>query len=97
MSIGIRPDWQQRLAHLYSDEAELERAEMRAAALPLSPASRGGRPPKVLKPKIAAAVLQDLERHSYRYTAKKHELSNTWLRISHQDGRLAAMARSIDD
>ena len=92
MMVSIRPDWQQRLAEWYSDDAVLARAEARAEELPVSPAPKGGRPRLALEPGIAEAVLRDLARFSYRYTARKHELSYTWLRAAHQDGRLEAMA-----
>ena len=91
--VGIRSDWQQRLVEWYSEEANLERAEQRAEELPMSPSPRGGRPPLALEPWKATAVLTDLAaRFSYRYTAKKHDVSYNWLRTAHQDGRLEAMA-----
>ena len=90
--VSLRPDWQQRLAELYSDEAVLERAEGRAEGLAVSPTAQGGRPRVVLPAKVAGAVLRDLAGHSYRYTARKHGLSYGWLREAHQDGRLEAMA-----
>ena len=92
MTVSLRPDWQRRLAGLYSEGAVLERARQRAEGLPVSPTPQGGRPPRILPAKIAAAVLLDLGRHSYRYTARKHELSYGWVREAHQDGRLEAMA-----
>ena len=92
--VVIRSDWQQRLAEWYSEGADLERAERRADELPISPSPKGGRPRLVLDPWKARAVLTDLARFSYRYTAKKHDVSYNWLRTAHQDGRLEAMARS---
>ena len=91
--VGIRSDWQERLAEWYSEEADLERAEQRAEELPISASPKGGRPRLVLDPWKAKAVLTDLAaRFSYRHTAKKHDVSYNWLRAAHQDGRLEAMA-----
>ena len=92
MMVTLRPDWQQRLTQWHSDDAELERAEFRAAELPVTTTDKGGRPRKVLPAKRAAKVLHDLGRFSYRYTAKKHDLSYSWLRDAYQEGRLEAMA-----
>ena len=90
--VSIRPDWQERLAELYSGEAVLERAQERAADIPDSPTPSGGRPTRILTPDVAAQVLLDLGRYSYRKTGRIHEISDRWLREAHRDGRLEAMA-----
>lgn len=93
--VTLRPDWQERLAALHSAEAQVERAEERAAELRPSARGRGGRPARALAPALAAAVLVDLERWSLRYVAGKyaeHRLSVAWLHAAWRDGRLRRMA-----
>ena len=89
--VTLRLDYQQRMAALFSDEAELARAEERAADMG-PPRGKGGRPPRVLSQMKAAAVLEDLERGSFKWVAGKHDLSVGWLHEARKDGRLRRWA-----
>ena len=89
--VTLRPDYQRRMAALFSDEGELARAEERAEALG-PPRGKPGRPPRVLSQAKAAAVLEDLERGSFKWVAGKHDLSVGWLHEARRDGRLRRWA-----
>ena len=55
-----------------------------------------GRPPMVLDPLIAQALLQDLAAGcSYRWASRKYRVSDWWVSAAQKDGRLTKMAEGL--